>query len=95
MTDSQLGMRDSLVLLTYSLTFIYREVSDDEVSNGSDDLVLPAVTVLQPTKQLPSGYWDEENARLKQFGRCLMLYLVTVIPSICMYKKGKWSIDFR
>lgn len=45
------------------------EVSDDEVSNNSDDLVLPAVTIDQPLmpKQLPSGYWDEENERLRQF----------------------------
>lgn len=44
-------------------------MSDDEVSNKSDDLVLPAVTIDQPLmpKQLPSGYWEEENDRLKQF----------------------------
>lgn len=48
---------------------VQEEVSDDEVSNNSDDLVLPAVTIDQPLmpKQLPSGYWDEENERLRQF----------------------------
>lgn len=48
---------------------VQEEVSDDEVSNKSDDLVLPAVTIDQPLmpKQLPSGYWEEENDRLKQF----------------------------
>ena len=56
-------------------------MSDDEVSNCSDDLVLPAVTIDQPAmpKQLPSGYWEEENDRLKQFCRlqinCILLIL--------------------
>lgn len=62
-----------------------REMSDDEVSNCSDDLVLPAVTIDQPAmpKQLPSGYWEEENDRLKQFCRlqinCILLILCAVL----------------
>ncbi|XP_062601142.1 Na(+)/H(+) exchanger beta-like [Saccostrea cucullata] len=45
------------------------EDESDENSDSSDDLVLPAVTVRQalaPDK-LPTGYWDEENDRLKNF----------------------------
>ncbi|XP_061185799.1 Na(+)/H(+) exchanger beta-like [Saccostrea echinata] len=45
------------------------EESEGEISDGSDDLVLPAVTVRQPLApdKLPTGYWDEENDRLKNF----------------------------
>jgi hypothetical protein len=67
-------------------------VSDDDESGGSDDIVLPAVTVLQPTGQLPSGYWDEENARLKQFGRSPLLQSAGIL-SIYMFNNLQRQIQ--